>query len=238
MQRVMDKVLAEQKGRNVEVYLEEAVVESKSEQDLIEDVEETFYELQGVNMKLDPSDSTTAWVGNMLYYYRKSSVSINPRNEVPKENLQGLQGQGPKGYKSKKSPTKEGSGVGMILVDRMEREYSHAIHLNFQASEGDMDCEALLAGLVASFRRGMKDLHVFVDSRLLIDQVEGSKVSRTEEAKRYKEEIMDATTPFHRFWITHLLKALNPKTEELPGLASIQLEFLNQEVSVGVITMI
>nr|GFB01372.1 hypothetical protein [Tanacetum cinerariifolium] len=37
LQRVMDKVLAEQKGRNVEVYLEEVVIKSNSEHDLVED---------------------------------------------------------------------------------------------------------------------------------------------------------------------------------------------------------
>ncbi|GJX32948.1 putative reverse transcriptase domain-containing protein [Tanacetum coccineum] len=89
---------------------------------------------------------------------------------------------------------------------------------------------------VASVGRGMKDLHVFVDSKFLVDQVEGNRVPRTEGAKRYREEIMDATAPFHRFRITYLPKALNPKAETLTGLASIRLEFLNQEVSVGVKT--
>ncbi|GKC36580.1 reverse transcriptase domain-containing protein, partial [Tanacetum coccineum] len=56
---------------------------------------------------------------------------------------------------------------------------------------------------------------------------EGSRVPATEQEKRYREEIMDATTPFHRVWITHLLKILNTKSEMLTGLATIQLEFLN-----------
>ncbi|GKD91481.1 hypothetical protein Tco_1366988, partial [Tanacetum coccineum] len=43
LQRVMDKVLAEQKGRNVEVYLEEVVMKSKSEQSLIKEVEEILH---------------------------------------------------------------------------------------------------------------------------------------------------------------------------------------------------
>ncbi|GJU23523.1 hypothetical protein Tco_1156865 [Tanacetum coccineum] len=47
---------------------------------------------------------------------------------------------------------------------------------------------------------------------------------------------MDATALFHRFWITHLPKALSPKAEVLTGLTTIKLEFLNQEVSVGVKT--
>ncbi|GKB64138.1 hypothetical protein Tco_0920324 [Tanacetum coccineum] len=39
LQRMMDKVLADQKGRNVEVYLEEIVVKSKTEKNLIKDME-------------------------------------------------------------------------------------------------------------------------------------------------------------------------------------------------------
>ncbi|GJZ98492.1 reverse transcriptase domain-containing protein [Tanacetum coccineum] len=193
--------------------LKEAVIKSKLEQDLIEDVEETLYKLQRLNIKLDPSKCTFRMEEGKFLGYMATTEGIKAD---PKKRL----------YIGR-DPSKEGSGVGMILVDPMEREYSHAICLNFQASEGDMDYEALLAGLVASAGQGMKDLHVFVDSRLLVDQVEGNKIPRIEEAKRYMENIMDVTTPFHMFWIAHLPKALNPKAEALTGLASIQLEFLN-----------
>ncbi|GKD74584.1 reverse transcriptase domain-containing protein [Tanacetum coccineum] len=124
----------------------------------------------------------------------------------------------------------------MILVSLEKKVYSYAIRLNFYASEDSMDYEALLVGLVASVGSGMKDLHVFVGSKLLVDQVEGSRVPRTKETKKYREEIMDATAPFHTFWITYLPKALNPKAESLTELAFIRLEFLNQEVPVGIKT--
>nr|GEX68493.1 hypothetical protein [Tanacetum cinerariifolium]GEX68496.1 hypothetical protein [Tanacetum cinerariifolium] len=44
--RMIEKVLADQKGWNVEVYLEDIVVRSKNEQSLIQDVEETLGKLQ------------------------------------------------------------------------------------------------------------------------------------------------------------------------------------------------
>ncbi|GJY00923.1 reverse transcriptase domain-containing protein [Tanacetum coccineum] len=112
----------------------------------------------------------------------------------------------------RKEFNKEGSSVGMNLVD----------------PEG--------GSTLTSDRRNMKDLHVSMDSKVLVDQVEGSRIPRTKEAKRYMEEIMDATDPFHRFPITYLPKSLNPKAEALTGLASIRLELLNQEVSVGIKT--
>ncbi|GJY29771.1 reverse transcriptase domain-containing protein [Tanacetum coccineum] len=196
LQRMVEKVLASQKGQNVEVYLEEIVVKSKDKQSLTEDMEETLNKLKWVNMKIDPNES-----------------------------IFGI-----------KEGSKEGSGVGIILLGPDEKMYSYAIRLNFDAPDHSMDYEALLAGLVASAGKHMKDLYVFVDSQILVDQVEGSRTPTTEETKKYKEEIMDATTPFHKFRITRLPKNLNFKTEVLTGLATIKLEFLNQEVSVGIKT--
>ncbi|GJZ56275.1 hypothetical protein Tco_0611468 [Tanacetum coccineum] len=91
-------------------------------------------------------------------------------------------------------------------------------------------------GLAASVSKGMKDLHVFMDLPKLTTQTEGNHIPATEQEMKYKKEIMEATTPFHRFQITHLPKILNSKAEVLTGLATIKLEFLNQEVSVGIKT--
>ncbi|GJX73611.1 reverse transcriptase domain-containing protein [Tanacetum coccineum] len=113
---------------------------------------------------------------------------------------------------------------------------SYVIHLNFNAPNHIMNYEALLAGLVALAVKGMKDLHVFINLQILVDHVEGNRIPAMEQENRYREEIMDATTPFHRFRITHLPKILNPKAKMLTRLATIQLEFLNQEVSVGIKT--
>ncbi|GJW86607.1 hypothetical protein Tco_0161947 [Tanacetum coccineum] len=53
LQRMTEKVLADQRGRNVEIYLEEIVIKSKSELDLVQDVEETLRKLKRVNIKID-----------------------------------------------------------------------------------------------------------------------------------------------------------------------------------------
>ncbi|GKD13194.1 reverse transcriptase domain-containing protein [Tanacetum coccineum] len=124
----------------------------------------------------------------------------------------------------------------VILVSPDEKMHSYAISLNFSASNHVMDCEALLAGLVASDSKGMEDLYVFIDSLTLVAQIEGNHTPATKPERKYKEEIMNATTPFHKFWITHLLKILNSKTKVLTGWSTIKLEFLNQEVLMGIKT--
>ncbi|GJV74225.1 hypothetical protein Tco_1494220 [Tanacetum coccineum] len=51
--RMMEKVLADQRGRNVETYLEEIVIKSKSELGLVQDVKETLRKLKRLNIKID-----------------------------------------------------------------------------------------------------------------------------------------------------------------------------------------
>ncbi|GJW36326.1 hypothetical protein Tco_0556874 [Tanacetum coccineum] len=53
--------------------------------------------------------------------------------------------------------------------------HSYAIRLKFNASDHAMYCEALLAGLVVSVSKGMKDLHVFTDSITLVPDNASSK---------------------------------------------------------------
>ncbi|GKB57025.1 reverse transcriptase domain-containing protein, partial [Tanacetum coccineum] len=120
--------------------------------------------------------------------------------------------------------------AGLTLMPRAWRLY-----LSKEAGK-EGSSVALLAGLVASAGKGMEDLHVFIDSKILVDQVEGSRTPVTEEYREYKKEIMDAAALFHRFWITHLPKKMNSKAKVLTGLATIKLEFLNQEVLVGIKT--
>ncbi|GJZ90960.1 hypothetical protein Tco_0662887 [Tanacetum coccineum] len=55
---MMENVLADQSGRNVETYLEEIVIKIKSEMDLVQDVKETLRKLKRVNIKIDPTMSS------------------------------------------------------------------------------------------------------------------------------------------------------------------------------------
>nr|GEX74363.1 hypothetical protein [Tanacetum cinerariifolium] len=58
LQRMMEKGLADQRGRNMEVYLEEIVMKRKNKLDPVQDVEETLRKLKRVNIKIDPVTSS------------------------------------------------------------------------------------------------------------------------------------------------------------------------------------
>ncbi|GJZ86431.1 reverse transcriptase domain-containing protein [Tanacetum coccineum] len=55
-QRLVDKAFQKQIGRNLEAYMDDLVIKSCTEQEIIRDVEETFRTLRKINMKLNPKN--------------------------------------------------------------------------------------------------------------------------------------------------------------------------------------
>ncbi|GKF50411.1 reverse transcriptase domain-containing protein [Tanacetum coccineum] len=57
-QRLVDKALHKQIGRNLEVYVDDLVIKSRMEDEIVRDIEETFKTLREINMKLNPKKCT------------------------------------------------------------------------------------------------------------------------------------------------------------------------------------
>ncbi|GJX81530.1 hypothetical protein Tco_0331011 [Tanacetum coccineum] len=53
-QRLVDSAFQTQLGRNLEAYVDDMVIKSKTEQEMIADIAETFDNLRKINMKLNP----------------------------------------------------------------------------------------------------------------------------------------------------------------------------------------
>ncbi|GKA08906.1 reverse transcriptase domain-containing protein [Tanacetum coccineum] len=53
-QRLVDSTFQSQIGRNLEAYVDEMIMKSKDEKDLLADIAETFENLKAINMKLNP----------------------------------------------------------------------------------------------------------------------------------------------------------------------------------------
>ncbi|GKD91339.1 reverse transcriptase domain-containing protein, partial [Tanacetum coccineum] len=57
-QRLVDKAFKKQIRRNLEVYVDDLVIKSHTEQEILRDIEETFQTLRRINMKLNPKKCT------------------------------------------------------------------------------------------------------------------------------------------------------------------------------------
>ncbi|GJR72120.1 reverse transcriptase domain-containing protein [Tanacetum coccineum] len=78
-QRLVDKDFNSQVGRNVEVYVDDLVIKSYTEAEMLRDVDETFRTLQKINMKLNPKKCTFGAVEGMFLGYMISREGIKPR---------------------------------------------------------------------------------------------------------------------------------------------------------------
>ncbi|GKD53789.1 reverse transcriptase domain-containing protein [Tanacetum coccineum] len=75
-QRLVDKAFHKQIGRNLEVYVDDLVIKSRTEDEIIRDIEETFKTLREINMKLNPKKCTFGIEEGMFLGYKVSSRGL------------------------------------------------------------------------------------------------------------------------------------------------------------------
>ncbi|GKC01248.1 reverse transcriptase domain-containing protein, partial [Tanacetum coccineum] len=168
-----------------------------------------------------------------------AEVANNPRVEdVPESsNTRGNLTLGPRAWRlyTDEALNNEGSGAGLILIAPNNVEYSYALRLNFSNSNNDAEYEALLAGLRIAKEMQVKDIHAFVDSKLVASQVEGSYEAKGARMVKYREKVLELAGAFNRFRITHIPRAENRKADALSKLAAVQFDHLSKEVLVEVL---
>ena len=76
----MQKCLASQIGRNIHVYIDDVVVKSTHQDDLLADLAETFATLWRYNIKLNPGKCTFGVPTGQLpgYVVSKRGIEANP----------------------------------------------------------------------------------------------------------------------------------------------------------------
>nr|GEV43776.1 reverse transcriptase domain-containing protein [Tanacetum cinerariifolium] len=77
-QRLVDSAFEWQVGRNLEVYVNDLVIKSHTEDELVRDIEETFRTLQKINMKLNPKKCTFVATKGMFLGYLIEFDGIKP----------------------------------------------------------------------------------------------------------------------------------------------------------------
>ncbi|GKD32524.1 reverse transcriptase domain-containing protein [Tanacetum coccineum] len=77
-QRLVDKAFDSQVGRNIEVYIDDLVIKSHTEAEMLRDIDETFRTLRKINMKLNPKKCTFGVVEGMFLGYMISPEGIKP----------------------------------------------------------------------------------------------------------------------------------------------------------------
>ncbi|GJV10856.1 reverse transcriptase domain-containing protein [Tanacetum coccineum] len=75
-QRLVDKAFHKQIGRNLEVYVDDLVIKSRMEDEIVRDIEETFKPLREINKKLNPKKCTFGVEERMFLGYKVNSKGL------------------------------------------------------------------------------------------------------------------------------------------------------------------
>ena len=80
-QRLMNKMFAQQIGRNVQVYVDDMLVKSLREEDYLNDLREAFNTLWSYNMKLNPNKCTFSVTAGKFLGFMVSQRGIEVNSE-------------------------------------------------------------------------------------------------------------------------------------------------------------
>ncbi|GJW26989.1 reverse transcriptase domain-containing protein, partial [Tanacetum coccineum] len=75
-QRLVDKAFQIQIGRNLEVYVDDLVIKSRTEEEIICDIAETFKTLRQINMKLNPKKCSFGMQVGMFLGYKVNTDGL------------------------------------------------------------------------------------------------------------------------------------------------------------------
>ncbi|GJR09247.1 reverse transcriptase domain-containing protein [Tanacetum coccineum] len=259
-QRLVDTIFEGKIGRNLETYVDDMVIKSKTEPEMIKDVEETLLakwgiDLEAYGIKYAPRSAIKGpvladFLADTMVEDNSTQVKASGPNDTLTETKKKCQGGG--GERQEGSETKtpknlgtetdiwklytngasneHGSGAGLVLIDPEGAEYSYALRLNFANSNNDVEYEALLAGLRITAKMKVGKVHAFIDSKLVASQVKGSYEAKSEKTKKYKEKALEMIRSFNNFQISHIPRDDNKKADALSKLAAVQCEGLTKGV--------
>ena len=67
-----------------------------------------------------------------------------------------------------------GASVGIVIIIPEGIRLEHSFRLGFRASNNEAEYEALIVGLRTVLGMGVRDVEIYSDSRLVVNQVQGS----------------------------------------------------------------
>lgn len=82
-----------------------------------------------------------------------------------------------------------GAGVEIVIITLEGIQLEHFFRLGFRASNNEAEYEALLAILRTVMGMGARDVKVYSDSQLVINQVQGNYETRDPQMKAYMQEV-------------------------------------------------
>ncbi|XP_030963880.1 uncharacterized protein LOC115985046 [Quercus lobata] len=223
--------------RNVEVYVDDMLVKSQDEGRHLDDLQETFETLRQYHMKLNPSKCAFGVSSGKFFGFMVShrGIEANPDkirailDMKPLQNtkeIQSLTGR-VAALNSKRwivhvdgSSTQHAGGIGVVLQSPEGDKLKHKVRLQYQATNNEVEYEALLKGLELAKSVEAKSICVMRDSQLIMGQVNGMYEAKEERMKKYLGRVMRLVKRFEKADFVQIPREENVEADTIAKEAS------------------
>ncbi|GJR79066.1 reverse transcriptase domain-containing protein [Tanacetum coccineum] len=239
-QRLVDKAFHKQIGRNLEVYVDDLVIKSRTEDEIIRDIEETFKTLREINIKLSPKKCTFGVEEEMFLGYKvnRKGIKCTKKSDFhwtkeARAAFKQIKQLIPHRKKKKNSlSTRRQQKKSANTHNPEGTEFTYALRIRFKATNNEAEYEALIAGLRIVEETGVKNLQANVDSKLVANQVNRTYIAKETDMIWYLEKVRTLTSGFRTFSIKQVPRSENKKADALSKIASTSFAHLSKQVLV------
>ena len=108
----------------------------------------------------------------------------------------------------------------------------YALRFGFQASNNEVDYEAVIAGLNLAHSMEADQLEICSDSQLVVKHIEDSYEARVKKMIIYLKKLRELLKKFIRVQVRHVLREENTQVDALAKLATASQEDLDRLIPV------
>ena len=117
-----------------------------------------------------------------------------------------------------------GAGARIVIITPEGIRLEHSFRLGFKASNNEAKYEALIFELKTFLDLGARDVEVYSDLRLVVNQVQGSFEARDSWMKEYLKVAKQIMAKFSTTSVTWVARGRNRHADSLATLASAMTE--------------
>ena len=129
-----------------------------------------------------------------------------------------------------------GAGAGIVIVTPEGIRLEHSFILRFRASNNEAEYETLLAGLKTVLGMGAQNVKAYSNSRLVVNQVQGSFEAHDSRMKEYLRVVKQVMGKFCTTKVVQMARGLNRHVDSLAKLASAVTEDVPRIIKMELIT--
>lgn len=113
-----------------------------------------------------------------------------------------------------------GSGAGLVLVSPDQYKTNQALCFNFKASNNEAEYEAVIIGLELALELRVRDIEIFSDSMLVVNQINREFQAKEERMAKYLGKVYTLLNRFENHLVTRVPRSENVEADALARLAS------------------